>query len=350
MASPFNAIAKPARHASGMTLIELLTVVFLGALLLSMVFMLYTNSSRSYIRQEAVMEQMLNLRGGLAGISRQIRMAGNGYALLGLNQNQYLQVYLKDADGLPVGWFQYPGDSHFGVKPIYGLDGGSTGTDSVTVCALAPDFATPLGTLSADFSPAQAELRLDNVLEAPSGMDPAEILKPGDYLALVPASGDPVLVESDVDGSDLRRIRLRALPSNLPNGVSSIPSGAAVYNVKTVTLRTFSVDPVNHALLMDSNEVAGDLMAENIEDLQVAYCLGQDDPGEPASYVHTLDGQDLFDRPVKTVRLVMVSRSERPDPYKGTFATITALNHDDTGPADSHIRRFLENTVQLRNY
>lgn len=338
------------RQPSGMTLLELLTVIFLGLLLLSMVFMLYSNSSRSYARQGDIMEQALNLRGGLANLSRQIRMAGNGYTLLGRNQDSFIQVYLKDENGAPLEWFKYPGFAKSGIRPIWSGDGGLDGPDSITICALAPDFATPLGVLATEFRPSNGRLDLDSVLEIPAGLPVSEVLKPGDWLALVPATGDPILVESDDDGSNLSRIKIKPMPSSLPNGIAGIASGSAVFNVKTLTLRTYSIDPATRSLLMTSDMVAGDLMAENIEDLQVAYCLAPNDPGVLSSYLDKLDAQDLSEHPVKAVRLFMVSRSARPDPYRNTYQPVTAYNRTVVGPPDGHIRRFLENTVQLRNY
>ena len=338
------------RHPEGMTLIELLTVIFLGLLLLSMVFMLYSNSSRSYMRQGDILVQTLNLRGGLASLSRQIRMAGNGYTLLGLNQNSLVQVYLKDETGTPVSWFRYPGAATYGAKPIWGEDGGLDGPDSVTICALSPDFATPLGTLASDFAPTHDRLVLDNVLEVPTGLDESEVLKVGDWLALVPSSGNPVLVEADSDGSDLTRIMVKDLPGAFPNGVGSISAGAAVYNVKTVTLRTYSVDTANRTLLMDSDMVDGDLMAENIEDLQVSYCVSPTGPGDLANYSNELGPFDLLEHPVRAVRIILISRAARPDPYHNTYQPIKAINHVNVGPSDGHMRRFLENVVQLRNY
>jgi hypothetical protein len=327
-----------------------LTVIFLGLLLLSMVFMLYNNSSRSYIRQEAILEQTLNLRGGLANLSRQIRMAGNGYTLLGLDQASRVQIYTKNEDGDPVDWFKYPGEAASGVRPIWGVDGGDDGPDSITVFALAPDFATPLGTLSADFTATHSVLRLTETIELPAGLDAEEALRPGDWLALVPPTGDPILVESDGDGSDLTSIPIKDLPNSLPNGLARIEQGAKVFNVKSASLRTFAVDPDSLSLLMDSDQVTGDLMAENIEDLQVAYCLDPADPGDFSTYVHDLGAQNLTAHPVRTVRLLMVSRASRPDPYRGTYQPINAFNRTVVRPPDPHIRRFLENTVQLRNY
>jgi type II secretory pathway pseudopilin PulG len=339
-----------ASSLGGMTLIELLTVIFLGSLLLSMVFLLYNNSSRSYIRQEAVMEQILNLRGGLSGISRQVRMAGNGFALLGRNQNQVIHLYTKDEEGKAVSWFKYPGAAQYGAKPIYGVDGGESGTDSITVFSLAPDFATPLGTLAAPVTASSVYITLDNVLVIPTELNKAEVLKAGNYLALVPPTGEPILVEAQSDATNLSRIDIKKMPSPLPNSISAIPEGSQVFNVKSVSLRTFRIDATENYLLMDSNEVTGDLMAESIEDLEVAYCLGADDPSDLTKYVYDLDGQDLLARPVKAVRLVLVSRSPTPDPYKGQFSGIPALNHTVVAGNDGRPRRFFENTVQLRNY
>jgi hypothetical protein len=334
-----------------MTLVELLTVILLGSLLLTMVFMLYSSSSRSYIRQGEILEQTMNLRGGLANLSRQLRMAGNGFNLLGLDQGSLVQIYLKDEAGKPTGWFQYPGSSVFGARPVWGSDGGASGPDSITICALAPDFTTTLGSLAMDFAPSHDQLRLDQVLEVPAGLDPKEVLKPGDWLALVPLSGHPILVEADADGSDLRDIKLKPFPGSFPNGVASIPSGTPVYNVKTVTLRTYRIDPANNTLLMDSDMVNGDLMAENIEDLQISYCA-TGEPGIFSSYNYDLSSIDLVKDPVKAVRVVISSRAARPDPYHNKYqlTPIPSMNRTVYGPADEHMRRQLENVVQLRNY
>ncbi|MDR3203662.1 MAG: PilW family protein [Deltaproteobacteria bacterium] len=348
-AQVFKALALLNRRRSAMTLIELLTVVFLGSLLMSMVFMLYSSSSRSFMRQESVLEQMLNLRSGISGVSRDLRMAGNGFSLLGLNQNQFLQVYNKNEDGSGSSWFKYESGSDFGVKPIFSIDG-SQAPDSLTICSLAPDFAAPLGMLETGFTSSSDSLKLSEVLTFPAGLDD-EVLKSGDYLALVPASGSPILVQATSDGSNLTDIDIAPLPSGtLPNGVTEIGAGSLVYNVKSVRLHTFRVNTTDNTLVMDSDEAEGDILAEDIEDFQVAFCLGDDDPSNLANYVHDLSGQDLLSRPVKAVRIVVISRSPREDPYKGNHLPIPALNHTVVGGPDNYVRRLLETTIQLRNY
>ncbi|MDR1487437.1 MAG: PilW family protein [Deltaproteobacteria bacterium] len=339
-----------------MTLIELLTVVFLGSLLMTLVFLLHSTTSKSYLSKDANLVMMLNLRSGMVAISRDIRMAGNGYELLGLDQSKFVQVYLKDEDGEATEWFKYPddwfassGDVRHGARPIFGKDGDQA-PDQVTICSLAPDFATPLGRLSVDVTKSTTTLKLTETLDIPAGLNSKEVLAVGDYLALVPAAGDPILVEAQSDASDLESINIKKLPSEaLPNGVTSIEAGSMVYNVKTVRLHSYRQDSAINELLMDSSDMIGDTLSEGIEDLQLAYCLGDDDPTDPASYVFDLSMYDLAAKPVKTAKFILVARTLIPDPYKGRFSHIPALNHTSVGAADSYYRRHLEATVQLRN-
>jgi hypothetical protein len=132
--------------------------------------------------------------------------------------------------------------------------------------------------------------------------------------------------------------------------MTEVPSGSFVYNVKTLRLHTFRSDIPTADLLMDTNDTTGDVLSEGIEDLQIVYCLGDDDPGDLSTYVADLSGQNLASRPVKTARLVLVARSLISDPYKREFSPIAVLNHTAVGSSDSFYRKFLETTVKLRNY
>jgi prepilin-type N-terminal cleavage/methylation domain-containing protein len=347
------------QYKEGMTLIELITVIFIGSLLLSMIFLVYTNSSRSMLRQDVIMEQLLNLRSGLNNITRDIRGAGNGFSLLGENgQAQMIQVYNKNDQGEATSWFRYPAVSGvtppFGMAPIYAVDGDQA-PDSVYLSSLAPDFASPLGILDATFHSSDSSLSLTNVLEKPASVDMKEVVKKNDYVAIVPTTGDPVLVEVKDDVTDLSTINIKNLPGPFPNGISDYPSGSIVYNVKSVTLHNYKVD-VNSAtnetfLILDALDTEDDIMAEGIEDLQIGYCFADCDPTNLSSYVLDFNGLNTSaSLIIKSIHVVMVSRTSRPDPYGKTFSRIPALNHTTLAMADSHPRRFLEATVQLRNF
>ncbi|MDR2301289.1 MAG: PilW family protein [Deltaproteobacteria bacterium] len=342
-----------------MTLIELLTVLFLGSLIISMTFVVYTNSSRSLLRQDVVMSQLLNLRAGLASISRDIRGVGNGFSLLGLGQNQMVQIYTKDENGEPNGWFRYPAAGGvlppFGLAPIYAVDGGEDGTDSIYVASLSPDFIAPLGQLAASVTHADRRLSLTNILEVPGGVDLREIVKKDDYLAVVPSSGDPFLVEVASDPASLTVIPIKSFPSGgFPNGVSELPSGSVVYNVKSVVFHGYSINrqaSTNETFLtMNTLESQDDILSEGIEDLQVAYCFGGDNPASLTNYDWAFSGLNNQPEPIKSIHLFMVSRSTLADPNGAEYAHIAHLNHSKVDPPDGYPRRFLETTVQLRNY
>ncbi|MDR0621596.1 MAG: PilW family protein [Deltaproteobacteria bacterium] len=341
----------------GMSLIELITVIFIGSLLLSMTFLVYTNSSRSMLRQDVILEQLLNLRAGLAGISRDIRGVGNGYAMLGLGQSQPILMYTKDAAGDAVSWYQYPVvdgvTPPYGVAPIYAVDGDQN-PDSIFVASLSPDFTAPLGRLSQPLESSSLSIKLSNQLEMPLGVDPKEIIKRHDYLAVVPATGPPILIEVDTDSTNLEEIAIKRMPAGpFPEAVD-YAVGSTVYNVKNVVFHSYKIGTqgtTNETFLMlDTLDSENDIMAEGIEDLQAAYCFGDDDPSNLSNYVQDFSGLNTTDNPIKTIRLVLVSRTSRPDPYGKTFNRIPALNHTSLGPPDSYPRRFLETSVQLRNF
>jgi hypothetical protein len=288
-----------------------------------------------------------------------MRIAGNGFSMIGLKkQNQLLQIYNKDESGAATTWFRYPavpgGPTTPGVLPVFAVDGDQS-PDSITICSLAPDFASPLGALDQDFHSGDTALRLKPSLSVPTGLDPHELLKPNDYLAIVPPTGDAVLVEAVSDATDLETISIKHLPAGgFPNGVGELPAGSEVFNVKSVTLHTYRIDesPATNEtfLIMDTIDSTGDIMAEGIEDLQMAYCFGEDDPSNLSKYTNGIDFASLDDTFLRTVHLVMVARTSKPDPYRNSFNRIVALNHTELADPDAYPRRYLETTVQLRNY
>jgi prepilin-type N-terminal cleavage/methylation domain-containing protein len=354
--------AIPTPLKNGMSLIELITVIFIGSLLLSLVFLVYTNSTKSMLRQDVVLQQLLNLRQGLAASTRDARAIGNGFRLLGLpSQGQLVQIYRKDNDGKATEWFRYPGEANFGVAPLYSVDGGDDGPDSIYMCALAPDFSAPLGELKDDFHPGDDELSITKELVVPSGLDLSEIVKENDYLALVPNSGGPVVLVETKKVHDLTRIEVKDLPSgNFPGGAAAVEAGARVLNMKSVYFHRYKIGALAGSdetfLMMDTLDSTDGIVADGIEDLQIGYNFGDSDPAENVNYDLDFNGLVTVGPvpsesvPVTAVRLAMVSRTSKPDPYGRTFKRIEKLNHTQLLPPDSYPRRSLETKVQLRNY
>jgi hypothetical protein len=209
------------------------------------------------------------------------------------------------------------------------------------------------------------KLKLTSVLSVPAGLDVREILKERDYLAIVPPTGFPVLAESEGTAADLTEIAIKSFPGgSLPAGVTDLPVGSIVYNVRNARLRTFRVmeddDPDTNDvfLVVDSEDatvvregITGDILAEGIEDLQMAYCPKDQDPAVRGNYLNVTPGLDTLNKtPIKAIRINLISRTFKPDPYGAKFPRIQAENHTNLGPPDAYPRRSLETVVQLRNY
>jgi type II secretory pathway pseudopilin PulG len=353
----FKKLLNPADR-SGMTLFELLAVVLIGSLLLSMLFLVYTNSSKSLLRQDIALQQLTNLRSGLAAITRDLRSTGNGYRLLNLNQEDLIHVYTRNSDGSPNEWYRYAGTTEYGVKPIHSVDS-STAPDEITLFSLSPDFATRLGELAQDFTASSGTLRLRSVMTVPTDSDSTirqmlirEVLKPGDAIAIVPPKSTgyhPIILESLSDATNLTEINFAPVPSTsvLSNPV---PEGSEVFNVKRASLRRFWVKPEGEAtyLMLDTLYSNEEIVAEGIEDLQLGYYTGTDSISD-ANMTETLSGLDV--NPVKAVRIVLVGRTIKRDTYSSGYPKLVALNHNPSAdPPDGFPRRKLDTIVQLRNY
>lgn len=356
-----------AGHPSGMTLVEMLVSVVVGMMILALVVLIYNSASRSYVRQDAQIEQTQNLRVGLYSIIRDLRMAGGGFNIIGLSQAQRIQVpvYLS---GQPATWFTYPGDPVSGAVPIFGVDGGSTGTDSVTVCWLGLESATPIGVLANPLSGGNDRLTLRQSPPQPSDANAAgdELLRGGDMLLVVDGSGNAMAVKTALDTDPTAQVIKfeNNLPAPLPNSLASWPAGSQVFNIKSLRLVTYSI-AANSSLIAnlhgrdlgDADATGAVLVAPNIEDLQLRYFSAGTNPaisaggreGLNVATLQTLNGPPPTLR-IRGVSVALSSRSSAVDPHDQKHSPYKIFNHQDVGPEDKFPRRLLTETVQLRNY
>ncbi|MDR1872501.1 MAG: PilW family protein [Deltaproteobacteria bacterium] len=340
----------------GLTLVELLTVMLLGAILISMALLIYVTTSRSYMRQDSLVEQMLNLRSALAFISRDLRMAGSGFSLLNMGQKHQILVYNTDADGHPTTWFRYdnPTPMSYGVQPLWFL-GKDDGPDILTVAYMAPEFSAPLGRLSDEYSANDPTLKLRDLslIEYSSAIDDDEVLMAGDNIAVVDGDRAVILEATSGAADGLGVIRVKATPSSFPSGYlhsgSSFSSESLVYNIRKIYVHSFRVDTTNNTLVMDTLGETGDLLAEGIEDLQVAFTVAKTDPTVDTNLIQTYDDFNLESKDKTLARIVLVSKSTTKDPYLNTYPLIQALDHKPVG-SDQYRRRSLETVVNLRNF
>ncbi len=290
-------------------------------------------------------------------------MAGNCFALLGPNVER-IQIYLPKVGSRPAGWFKYSSASDPGALPIFGFDGGSGGTDSLTIFRTDIESASPVGRLANEYQPGSSTVRLDFIEPFEKGT-----LEDGDIVALVNGNRAMVLEAGQIDSSSRAYAVLgdRFRPDmgqSLPDS-TTFPRGTYVYNLRNVTLVTFQIDSEINALVADyhDHELMADnldkdemvIVAHNIEDFQVRYWLGGTAGGlvvRPLQGADSINESDFLNNSswVRAVNLAMVAVSPTVDEKRGLVARQALFNHTDLGPNDRRLRRSLAETVFLRNY
>lgn len=357
-----------ARFRPGMTLIELMIVLVISMIVMGAAFTMYQVNARYYVAQDALLEQQQNLRNALYAIARDVRMAGNGLSLMGVDRlNFYVNdAGLGEAEGMNgTGWFSHKDAENTGIRAIFGQDGGGGGTDTLTVFHADIESAEPLGYLVSDFSTTDTNVTLSLRDAVADG-----VLNDGDMLAVANTSGDAVLLEAVNVTATSFKIGQRFKPgAALPN--ASFYGGSGVYRLRDVSIVTYFVDTATNRLMasyygITDGLAAGDdpfgiqggpvILANDIEDFQVRYILN----GQPsvANILQNIvdtdalsEGQLDNNRWVSAVRLALVSRSPLANESTATWRPISVFNHDVSAqPVDGHQRRILVDTVDLRNY
>jgi type II secretory pathway pseudopilin PulG len=362
---------------SGLTLVELLIVLAISILVLGAAVSLYQVNARVYVQQDALLEQNQNLRVGMYTVARDARMAGNSFPLLGPN---ITRIQVAGVDGE---WFQYPGSTEYGVRPVWGEDGGASGTDTLTIFRSEAEAGSPVGQLAVDVpldGSATSLVLFENYKY--KSLEPGDViaLVNGDQAALLSISTNPghfptaTVNPSDPDdvvvSGERNDIQLggnpRFRPTEAHHDITAFPVGTFVYNLRDITFVTYSIDD-NHNLVADYHDAGvaeydsdADktvIVATNIEDFQVGYLYGrwaEDGGGDfivPMSGAPGLDeGQLDAGAWVVAMSLGMVGRSSTDDGSSKNRPPELLLNHATTGPGDGFQRRVLTETVYLRNF
>jgi hypothetical protein len=360
-------------------------VVVVGA-----AFTLFQVTATHEARQQEVLTQTQNLRAALYTVARDVRMAGSGLGLIGVQMAQIYvpaAVYDPTLDGTTqeaAGWFKYKGAAKFGVRPIYGTNGATDDeADTLTVFHTDAEAPTPLGQLALDFTPGA-----DDKLTLTDSVRHGLTLNDGDILAV--ASGSTaVIVQAQVDTTPATEITVpfeepglatadvkimvgpakteitlgsRFKPgAHLPGDFApTFPAGSSVYNLRDITFVTFQLDRDTLRLMANYHDEsvgeAGDKhrvpVAHNIEDFQVAYRFneaGKTDLAPPTYVINeaTLDGGSP--QLVRAVDLAVVTRSENRSNLDKNGQPLEVMEHTASGEK-GYARRVLTETVQLRNY
>ena len=384
--SPFRPGFRP-----GVTLVELLVVVLISVIVVAVAFTLYRVNVTYYLKEDARLEQDQNLRVALSTVARDVRMAGNGYALLGPpNRLQFIQVYVPSQERLGSGgravqqaslegWFSHADTAaetaiaapdQLGARAIFGVDGGADGPDTLTIFRAEVESGAPLGHLSGAYDFSAARLFFSDNFQEGVVRDKDILVLVNDNLAAL-AEVDSVPAAAPFNWVDIK-LGGRFTPPG--SGAFSFPAGATVYNLRDVVFVTYFLDEENRQLMADhhdldesGNPIGPVVVATNIEDFQVYYCFNDEvvnlDPAFDSDNVIDLAltpeinstkldvrGAGTVHR-VNTVVLGLMARagegrddrSARPGPRPAFF------NREEGDVADRFTRNTLTEIINLRN-
>jgi type IV pilus assembly protein PilW len=317
--------ASPPPAVGGFTLIELLIALVISMVIIGAIYGSYISQQRSYIAQDQVAEMNSTSKIALDMIVNDIRETGFG---------------LPEA----------------GTYNINGFTNLITATDSTT----APDQITLLGgfrragtlcsTSTGDvISPSDTQL----ILRRPS--DSSQwIINNGDG-ENISFGGISYAVITGGPGTGVRETItiLNPIGKGFPryidsdsNGLCDDREGVPVYLVEDITYQVVDTR-LQRVRRLNGGSPETDVIAENIEDFQIAYGVDTDSDG----VIDLFRNAPLASDSLLRIRLNLLARTSRPDPnFQGQGnppAAIENRNHSSTD--DSLRRRLWQMEVAMRN-
>ncbi|MDR2442882.1 MAG: PilW family protein [Deltaproteobacteria bacterium] len=321
--------------------------------------MIYQTNSRYYYRQQSILEQEQNLRAALYIMSRDVRMAGDGLIVMGVDK---VQAYVPNAMSSGGSWFIYDDAdiTDYGIRPIFGGNS-ATGPDTLTIFRTAVESSVSFAHLASSFTSSANKIFLSSPIQT-------HTVAKGDVIGLAYGRDALLLSVEDMSapGATPAEITLgeRFKPGgNFPEGLS-FPEGTYVYNLRDVFMTTYWVDTAKSNLmaryhhlgnldvsagLFNYDEASSVIVAPGIEDLQVRYVLTDEEPG-PGSEGLTLALLESTKSRVRQVHLGLVSRSGYRQPGNNSYMPVTLFDHSASPSPDGYLRQVMTQMVNLRNY
>ncbi len=296
---------------TGLSMIEIMIAMVLGAFLLGGVLQIFSSSKQTYRVQEGMSRLQENGRFAMDFITKDIRNADfwgclkNG--LTDINKN------LNGADAFPQG---VNGSNDAGLNASDTLIMRSAIDSGVTV---QPPFDKTITTFSAN-----------------NGLTHGDILLVSDC-----NTGDIFQVDtSAVSGSS------PPTPGNSATSLSKVYAGnASIYRVGTIIYSIQNGASGQPALFRQINNNAATELVEGIENLQIRYGEDTDADGTPDYYVTANNVVDMDQ--VVSIRVTLLARTIA-DNLAGQPVAYT-YNGVTTTPADRRLRRVFTSTIAVRN-
>jgi prepilin-type N-terminal cleavage/methylation domain-containing protein len=337
----------------GFSLIELMVALAIGLFVIAALYNLFSNQVRQFIYQDLQMEMHQSARLAVDMVSRSARMAGYG------------------TNGATVGVFGSGGNADNNLPAIISYNGvGPNGSDAVTIVSMDPSLVV---NTAATYPPSCTTTTLTvnpSVLNNGAKLaqyHSGELLMCYDYGAIagirsflwtMTADGNATTGELTVSsGSSYADYDLACSTSdNLPLVMSCSRAEVVTFYIDADETDGVGAGSATHPVLMmdldfespDADDVP---LVDNVEDLQIAYCL-QSSAGATDCSVDTnwVDEITTTQAPsVYMMRVTVVVRSSREDPARLHPGQRPAVEDNGAGAADLYFRQVLTTEVTVRN-
>jgi prepilin-type N-terminal cleavage/methylation domain-containing protein len=345
-------LPSPGRRA--FTLIELMIALALGLFVVSALFALFSDQVQAFVYQDLQMEMHQNARLATDMVSRTARLAGYG------------------TNGTTLGAFGAGGNADAALPAIVSYNNvGPNGSDAITLVSMDPSLVVNTAatappscaatTLSVNPAVLHNAARLAQFHNGELLMcyDYANIAGFRSYLWPMTADADattgditigPGSAYADYDAAC-------SVSDNLPLVMTCSRAEVVTFYIDADDTDGIGAGSAEHPVLMmdldfespDADDVP---LVDNVEDLQIAYCLqattGSTDCSDPSVWVDTI-ATDEADQ-VYMIRIGVVVRASRTDPQHVFEGSRPALEDNPASTTtDQYYRQVLTTEVTVRN-
>ena len=332
------------RSDSGFTLIEMLIAIAVSGIVLAGLVSMFTTTNRAYKRQDETATLQQSLRVAKMNLERDIRMAGCGFGTS--------FIYLDNPSPIP------PLSNTDPIPPIVNNNGGGTAnSDILTIsyvnysdpCNGVMPQLTPTGVASASITVGVTEGSLWWASDIP-GCKTAS----APFLAVYTRPIDPertTRLRSNlitITGGSADNLQCSGLGAGIPP-TPPVNSSLDFFSATQLVTVIYSYNSTNRTL--DRN---GQVLAENIEDFQLAFGLDTNGDGavditNNAEWVNNLTLSATQRADLRQVRVSLLGRSTNPINGQALNARPAVEDHNAGTDQDHHLRQLLQFDVALRN-
>lgn len=338
------------KYQQGMTLIEIMIALLIGAFLLGGILHIFINSKQTYRMQEGLSRMQENGRFAMSFLERDIRMAGfrgcNSTTTPTNNLNS--PTDFLNAFGTAIEGFESTSASAWTPTINAAITSPLGGSDVITIrraddqSFTVTTHASATANLTLDASATTAELKSTGFLKSDGTNNyTTAIVSDCSATAVFQVTGIAGTVLSHATGLNSSP----CVPCNASNDLGKTYVGAQVYPINTISFYVRTGAGGQPSLYRRIGSNAAEEMVEGIENMQILY--GEDTDADSTANYYVPANSVVNMGNVVSIRISLLVRTI-DDNLAASPLTYT-YNGATTTPTDRRLRRVFNSTIAIRN-